>query len=35
VFRVVNERFSPNAADARLVRVEVWEGPDACASYEE
>jgi len=24
-----------NAADARLVRVEVWEGPEACAAYEE
>lgn len=24
-----------NAADARLVRVEVWEGPEACACYEE
>jgi hypothetical protein len=36
VFRIVSERFRPSgAADARLVRVEVWEGPEACATYEE
>jgi 6-pyruvoyltetrahydropterin/6-carboxytetrahydropterin synthase len=32
VFRIVSERFR---AGGNLVRVEVWEGPEACASYEE
>lgn len=34
VFRVVSERFRP-ASGGKLVRVEVWEGPEACAAYEE
>jgi 6-pyruvoyltetrahydropterin/6-carboxytetrahydropterin synthase len=33
-FRIVNERFQPSHG-GRLVRVEVWEGPEACAAYEE
>jgi len=34
VFRIVSERFSPGHG-GRLLRVEVWEGPEACAAYEE
>lgn len=34
VFRIVNERFHPGR-EGGLVRVEVWEGPEACAAYEE
>ena len=34
VFRILKERFSPGR-NGRLMRVEVWEGPEACAAYEE
>lgn len=34
VFIQLQERFRPGA-HGKLVRVEVWEGPDACAAYEE
>ena len=33
-FRILNERFRPGRGGA-LIRVEVWEGPEACACYEE
>ena len=34
VFTLVREHFHPGPR-GRLVRVEVWEGPEACAAYEE
>jgi len=34
VCRAVGESFRPERG-GRLVRVEVWEGPEACATYEE
>jgi 6-pyruvoyltetrahydropterin/6-carboxytetrahydropterin synthase len=34
VFVLLRERFGPGGR-GRLRRVEVWEGPDACATYEE
>jgi 6-pyruvoyltetrahydropterin/6-carboxytetrahydropterin synthase len=34
VFIQLRERFRPGA-HGQLVRVEVWEGPEACAAYEE
>lgn len=34
VFLHLNERFSL-APRGRLLRVEVWEGPEACAAYQE
>lgn len=33
-FRILSESFRPDR-NGRLVRVEVWEGPEACACYEE
>jgi len=33
-FGLLQKRFDPGPA-GRLLRVEVWEGPDACAAYEE
>lgn len=34
VFRILHERMGPGRG-GRLTRVEVWEGPEACAAYEE
>jgi 6-pyruvoyltetrahydropterin/6-carboxytetrahydropterin synthase len=34
VFRILRDRMHANGR-GRLVRVEVWEGPEACAAYEE
>jgi 6-pyruvoyltetrahydropterin/6-carboxytetrahydropterin synthase len=34
VFALLRERFNPGVR-GRLARVEVWEGPEACAAYEE
>jgi len=34
VFALLGERFRPGP-HGRLKRVEVWEGPEACAAYEE
>jgi len=34
VFTSLHERFQPGPR-GRLARVEVWEGPEACAAYEE
>ncbi len=34
VFRVLVAGFDPGP-NARLARVEVWEGPESCAAYEE
>jgi len=34
VFRILQERMGPGRG-GRLARVEVWEGPEACAAYEE
>lgn len=34
VFRLLDSRFDPGP-NGRLARVEVWEGPESCASYEE
>ena len=34
VFALLKQRFQPGPR-GRLVRVEVWEGPEACAAYEE
>lgn len=34
VFRILRERFDAGAS-GRLARVEVWEGPEACAAYQE
>jgi 6-pyruvoyltetrahydropterin/6-carboxytetrahydropterin synthase len=34
VFTLLCEKYRPGA-QGRLARVEVWEGPDACAAYAE
>jgi 6-pyruvoyltetrahydropterin/6-carboxytetrahydropterin synthase len=34
VFKLLRERFRPPVG-GKLVRIEVWEGPEACAAYEE
>ena len=34
VFRIVRENVDAGP-DGRLARVEVWEGPESCAAYEE
>jgi 6-pyruvoyltetrahydropterin/6-carboxytetrahydropterin synthase len=34
VYGLLRERFDPGPR-GRLVRVEVWEGPEACAAYED
>jgi len=34
VFALLREKYRPGA-QGRLARVEVWEGPDACAAYSE
>lgn len=33
-FRVLTDGFDPGPS-GRLARVEVWEGPESCAAYEE
>lgn len=33
-FRILRAEFDPGPR-GRLARVEVWEGPDSCASFEE
>jgi 6-pyruvoyltetrahydropterin/6-carboxytetrahydropterin synthase len=33
VFRVLESSFDPGPG-GRLARVEIWEGPESCASYE-
>ncbi|HEU4928224.1 MAG TPA: 6-carboxytetrahydropterin synthase [Candidatus Krumholzibacteria bacterium] len=34
VFALLREKYRPGTS-GRLARVEVWEGPDACAAYAE
>ncbi len=34
VFTLLREKYRPSP-HGRLARVEVWEGPDACAAYSE
>ncbi len=34
VFRLLNASFDPGP-EGRLARVEIWEGPESCATYEE
>jgi 6-pyruvoyltetrahydropterin/6-carboxytetrahydropterin synthase len=34
VFRILSDGFDPGP-HGRLARVEVWEGPESCAAYEE
>jgi 6-pyruvoyltetrahydropterin/6-carboxytetrahydropterin synthase len=34
VYRLLDSEFDPGP-EGRLARVEVWEGPESCASYEE
>lgn len=34
VFRIVARGYSP-PSQGRLVRIEVWEGPESCVAYEE
>jgi len=34
IFRTIESSFDPGTA-GRLARIEVWEGPESCAAYEE